>query len=165
MKKTITGEKIGSYRFELSVFLVRLFFPYLLYSISGAFLIFLMAIIRFRDIAFALYAYLAMIGCILLLLYFFSLLIYIIRPTEVYSDGIYSYIPVQGVCSFMQWESMKKLNYETHYGLKYYVIESRNNEEKIWIPFNLKNKFKFKDIVTQKAGPDNIFTSELVKTT
>jgi hypothetical protein len=94
---------------------------------------------------------------------FIMFIIYYLQSITIYSKGIHSFNPINNRSDFMSWSSMEDIKYNPNIRNGYYIINSFDNDDQLWLPAYLKNKKNFIGVVSEYAGENHALTRALSK--
>ena len=92
---------------------------------------------------------------------FIIFIIYYLQSLTIYSNGILSFNPTNNKSNFMLWESMKDIKYNPNIRKGYYLIDSFDHTEQLWLPAYINTQKEFSKVVSEYAGQGHIITSHL----
>lgn len=89
---------------------------------------------------------------------FIMFIIYYLQSLTIYSNGILSFNPTNNKLYFMLWKSMEDIKYNSKIRNGYYIINSLDNNDQLWLPSYIKTRKKFIEVVSEYAGRNHIIT-------
>lgn len=87
---------------------------------------------------------------------FIMFIIYYLQSLTIYSNGILTFNPTNNRLNFMLWNSMKDIKYNSKIRNGYYIINSFDNNDQLWLPSYIKNKKNFIEVVSEYAGRNHV---------
>ncbi|MBI9086621.1 MAG: hypothetical protein JEZ11_23690 [Desulfobacterales bacterium] len=92
---------------------------------------------------------------------FIMFIIYYLQSLTIYTNGILSFNPINNRSNFMHWKSMKEIKYNSKIRNGYYIINSLDNNNQLWLPSYIKNREKFFEIVSEHIEQSHIARDHL----